>query len=428
MLDKFTDLMERILTPVADFMNGNKYVVAIQKAFTTYTPIVITGSFAFMLNLMLCSTSSGLAQFAGFEWLANYANIFSTVNYACISCMALWIAFLVAYSIGEQDGQKPLICGLISVVCFITVLDPENIAGSLDASALFLAFFVGIGSMAIFNGLMRFERIKIKLPESVPEMIANSFNALIPAFITIMLFGVFAGVLYAATGTFINSIIYTVIQIPFNQAIGTQIGVSIITVLSQLLWWMGIHGHMAMNAVAKPVRTAALAANIAAVASGALPPEFYTLAFVHLFMNLGGSGIVISLALAILAFSKRADYREVTKLSFVPLLFGISEPMVFGLPIMLNPTFFFPFVLVPLVTCNIGYYAITSGFLTSAYVESIAGAPMFLQQFLAFSGQWQALLMVVVVIAVAFVLYVPFVLVSNKQYEREQAEAAKIEA
>ena len=82
MLDKFTDLMERILTPVADFMNGNKYVVAIQKAFSTYTPIVITGSFAFMLNLMLCSTKSGLAQFAGFEWLANYANIFSTVNYA----------------------------------------------------------------------------------------------------------------------------------------------------------------------------------------------------------------------------------------------------------------------------------------------------------------------------------------------------------
>ena len=425
MLDKFSELMERILTPMADFMNSNKYVVAIQSAFTLYTPIVITGSFAFMLNLMVCSASSGLAQFPGFEWLANYAGVFSTVNFASISCMALWISFLVGYSIGEQDGHKPLTCGLISACCFIVVSDQTNLAASLGASALFLSFFAAIVSMLVFNALMKFERIKIKLPESVPAMISSSFNALIPAFITIIAFGLFAGILFALTGTYINSIIYTVIQIPFNQTIGTQLGVSIITVLSQLLWWMGIHGHMAMNAVAKPVRTAALAANIAAVASGALPPEFYTLAFVHLFMNLGGSGIVVSLALAILAFSKRPDYREVTKVSFVPLLFGISEPMVFGLPIMLNPVFFFPFVIAPLITCNIGYYAISSGFLTSAYVESIAGAPMILQQFLAFSGQWQALLMVVVVIAVAFAIYVPFVLVSNRQYEKELSATAE---
>lgn len=428
MLDKFTSLMERILTPMADFMNGNKYVVAIQGAFTRLTPVVIAGSFAFMLSLMLCSTSSGLAQFAGFEWLANYGSVFSTINFATISCMALWVVFLIGYSVGEADGLKPLNCGIIAVCCFIIVSDQEDLASNLGASALFLSFIVGFLSIGIFNFLMRFEKIKIKLPESVPTMIADSFNVLIPTVITLTVFGLFAGILYASTGTYINSIIYSVIQIPFNQAIGTQLGVSIITLLSQLLWWMGIHGHQAMNAVAKPVRTAALAANIAAVASGALPPEFYTLAFVHLFMNLGGSGIVISLALAILAFSKRADYREVTKISLVPLVFGISEPMVFGLPIMLNPTFFVPFIVAPLVTCNIGYYAITSGFLTSAYVESIAGAPMFLQQFLAFSGQWQALLMVVVVIAVAFVIYAPFVLMSNKQYEREQSESASLEA
>lgn len=423
MLEKFTSFMERLLTPVADFMNANKYVIAIQHAFTTLTPVVITGSFAFMLNLMLCSTSSGLAQFSGFEWLANYGKAFSAINFACISCMALWVAFLIGYSMGEIDGQKPLVCGLISVCCFVIVSDQENLAGSLDASALFLSFFVGFFSIGLFNTLMKLERIKIKLPESVPPMIANSFNVLIPLFVTIMVFGLFAGMLFAATGVYINTIIYNIIQVPFNQTIGTQIGVSIITVLSQLLWWMGIHGHMAMNAVAKPVRTAALAANIAAVASGAIPPEFYTLAFVHLFMNLGGGGIVIALALAILGFSKRPDYRQVTKVSFLPLIFGISEPMVFGLPIMLNPTFLLPFVLAPLVTCNIGYYAITSGFLTSAYVESIAGAPMFLQQFLAFSGQWQALLLAVLVIAVAFIIYLPFVLVSNKQYEKELKEA-----
>ena len=224
-----------------------------------------------------------------------------------------------------------------------------------------------------------------------------------------------AGILYGTTGLYLNNIIYNVIQVPFNQVVGSQIGVSIIVVLSQLLWWTGIHGHMAMNVIAKPVRTAALAANIAAVSAGLVPKEFYTLAYVHLFTNLGGSGIVISLALAVLAFSKRKEYREITKVSMIPLICGISEPMVFGLPIMLNPVFLIPFVLVPLITANIGYYAITSGFLTASYVESVAGMPLLIQQFLGFSGQWQALFLTVVVVAVGFVLYAPFVLISNRQ-------------
>ena len=290
---------------------------------------------------------------------------------------------------------------------------------NLGASALFLAFFVAILSNLIFVNLMRFEKIKIKLPDSVPPMIARSFNSLIPAWITITVFGIFAGTLYGATGLYINTIIYNVIQVPFNQIIGSQIGVSIIVVLSQLLWWAGIHGHMAMNVIAKPVRTAALAANIAAVSAGLVPEEFYTLAYVHLFTNLGGSGIVISLALAILVFSKRQEYKDITKLSMIPLICGISEPMVFGLPIMLNPIFLIPFVLVPLITANIGYYAITSGFLVSSYVESVAGMPMFIQQFLGFSGQWQAILLTVVVLVIGFLSYAPFVILSNKKTESE---------
>ena len=109
----------------------------------------------------------------------------------------------------------------------------------------------------------------------------------------------------------------------------------------------------------------------------------------------------------------------------LPLICGISEPMVFGLPIMLNPVFLIPFVLVPLITANIGYYAITSGFLTASYVESIAGMPMFIQQFLSFSGQWQAIFLTFIVIAVGFIIYAPFVIISNKKTESELALEAQ---
>lgn len=416
MLEKFTTILEKVLMPITNYMNRNKYICAIRDSFSIMMPVIIVGSFALLFNIFVC-TKTGLAQFEGLAWLENYSKIFSTVNFTYISCMALWLVFLMGYQLGEK--QNKLLSALITTVCFLVVSDQENLLSNLGASALFLAFFVAILSNLIFVNLMRFEKIKIKLPDSVPPMIARSFNSLIPAWITITVFGIFAGTLYGATGLYINTIIYNVIQVPFNQIIGSQIGVSIIVVLSQLLWWTGIHGHMAMNVIAKPVRTAALAANIAAVSAGLVPKEFYTLAYVHLFTNLGGSGIVISLALAILVFSKRQEYKDITKLSMIPLICGISEPMVFGLPIMLNPIFLIPFVLVPLITANIGYYAITSGFLVSSYVESVAGMPMFIQQFLGFSGQWQAILLTVVVLVIGFLSYAPFVILSNKKTESE---------
>ena len=78
-----------------------------------------------------------------------------------------------------------------------------------------------------------------------------------------------------------------------------------------------------------------------------MPEEVYTKAIMHLFSNLGGGGIVISLALAILAFSKKKEEKQICKISMIPLICGISEPVVFGLPIMLNPVYLIPFVLAP---------------------------------------------------------------------------------
>ena len=334
--------------------------------------------------------------------------------------MALWTCVLIAYSLGKKKGLKPEFCAVLSAVCFLILTNQENIGGNLGASALFLGFFVGILSIFLYGKLMSYEKIKIKMDASVPPMIASSFNSLIPVAITLLFFGLVAGVLYGTTQMYLNDIVYKVIQVPFNQVVGSQLGVSIIIILSQLLWWMGIHGHMAMNVVAKPVRQAAIAANMEAVAAGLLPTQWYTLAYVHTFTNLGGGGVVISLAISILLFSKRSDRKDITKVSMIPLICGISEPMVFGLPIMLNPIYIIPFVLTPLICGNIGYYAQVSGFLTPSYVESIPGMPMFIQQFLAYSGQWQAIVLTILVILIGVIIYTPFVLIDNAQAKKEE--------
>lgn len=421
-LDKMTIWFEKWLGPVAEFTNTNIYLTSISDAFTIQMPIIIVGSFALLLNIFIC-TSTGLAKYKSLAWLADYGSVFSTINYACISCMALWTCVLIAYALGKKKGLKPEFCAILSAICFLILTNQENIGGNLGASALFLSFFVGIFSIVLYSKLMNVEKIKIRLNDAVPPMISASFNSLIPTAIVLLIFGLIAGILYGTTGLYLNDIVYKVIQVPFNQVVGSQVGVSIIIVLSQLLWWMGIHGHMAMNVIAKPVRNASIAANMEAVAAELIPTQWYTLAYVHTFTNLGGGDVVISLAIAILLFSKRNDRKDITKVSLIPLICGISEPMVFGLPIMLNPIYIIPFVLTPLICGNIGYYAQVSSFLTPSYVESIPGMPMIIQQFLAYSGQWQALVLTVVVIVVGVIIYTLFVLIDNKQAEDEKKES-----
>ena len=391
-----------------------KYIACIRDAFAILMPMIIAGSFALLFNIYICS-STGLAGVSGFEWLANFSNMFSTINYACISCMALWTTLIVGYLLGEKNDQKPLVSMIIAGCCFLALLDPADVANQLGASSLFLSFFVSILSIVIFSKLMKNEKIKIKLPSSVPPMISDSFNALLPACLTIFLFGIAGGILYGTTGLFLNDILYGIIQQPFNSIVGSQLGVSLIVIFTQLLWWFGIHGTFALNPIANPVQAAALAANMAAVAAGTVPQEVYTKAFMHLFSNLGGGGIVISLALAILVFSKKKEDKQICKISMIPLICGISEPMVFGLPIMLNPTYLIPFVLAPLVTSNIGYIVTQAGILTPNFVESISGMPMFIQQFLANNGQISSLVLVVVNVVVAFLIYAPFVIMDNRK-------------
>ena len=101
MLEKFTSLLEKFLMPITNYMNSNKYICAIRDSFSIMMPIIIVGSFALLFNIYICS-KTGLAQFESLAWLENYSNMFSTVNFACISCMALWLVFLMGYTVRKK--------------------------------------------------------------------------------------------------------------------------------------------------------------------------------------------------------------------------------------------------------------------------------------------------------------------------------------
>ena len=132
--------------------------------------------------------------------------------------------------------------------------------------------------------------------------------------------------------------------------------------------------------------------------------------------------IVAILALAILLFSKREDQRAVSKLSIAPGLFNINEPMIFGIPIVMNPIYCIPFILAPAVSITFGYVMTAIGFAKPMAYAVPATTPIILKSFLATAGDIPTMITEIMALFLVFLLYVPFVLISNKQAAEEKKQ------
>lgn len=161
----------------------------------------------------------------------------------------------------------------------------------------------------------------------------------------------------------LNDLIYTLIQTPLKH-MGTNIfAVIILGAVGNFLWVLGIHGPNTTSAIRETVFSEANLENLSWAAQhgttwGAPYPITWT-SINDAFANCGGSGMTLGLLLAIFIASKRAEYRDLAKMSFIPGIFNINEPIMFGLPIVLNPIMMVPFIMVPIVNCAIGYFFVS---------------------------------------------------------------------
>ena len=110
---------------------------------------------------------------------------------------------------------------------------------------------------------------------------------------------------------------------------------------SQLLWFFGIHGDSIVNGVMTPIFQVLQAENQAASLAGQVPPNIICQSFWDSYASIGIIGSII--AIVLIAKSKR--YIEMKKIAAVPYIFNVGEPTLFGIPLMMNVTYFIPFIL-----------------------------------------------------------------------------------
>lgn len=411
------------LVDMASAIDRNKFLKNIKEALLTVLPLLIIGSFASLINTLLTS------EFVANTPFASMASLFSAIYFVCVSCMTVLLVVMIGYLLGKSNKIDSLQAAMMAFIAYFTMCPssttvtvdevavpvPNVLASNyLGAAGMLVAIVVGILSVQLLTKLNSIEAIKIHMPEEVPPMIAKSFNVLIPMAITAVVFAFIGWVTVQLSGQYLPDLFYSFIQRPLEGLAQTPAAAVLIVFITNLLWFLGIHGGMATRAIRSPFLMAGLAANLAAVEAGATPANFFTETFWQTFVVFGGTGYTLSLLVAIFIFSKRKDYREVAKLSLIPNIFGINEPVIYGMPIVLNPILGIPFIIAPCVTALIGYIFTTIGFVPCATIELPAGVPAFLNAVIGYPGSLTAIIAVAICFVVAVLVYAPFVIAANK--------------
>ncbi|MCO6543334.1 MAG: PTS sugar transporter subunit IIC [Lactobacillus sp.] len=330
------------ITPILNRIGQNKYLQSIMGAMMGILGPIILGSFA-----VLGSVYATKYHLTSLVWVCT---VLSTVT---IDGIALYLSFLIAkylvsFYLKDDDGTY---AGIISLMGFL-ILTPlgkiktkEGLISAipttwLSSQGVFSAIIIGliIGRTYIY---MKQHGWTIKMPEGVPPMVSQSFANLIPALV-IGIFSALISLLFKLTswGSF-HQMIYSIIQTPLRNIGGSLWAMILVTLLMQLLWFFGIHGTNVINPLVIPIWMALDLENLKSFQAGNAVPNIIGYTF---FQIVTWSGTALGLVLLMLFIAKSKRYKELGKIAIIPSLFGITEPIIFGTPLVLNFNFAVPFI------------------------------------------------------------------------------------
>ncbi len=436
-MNKIIEKISNRILPLAQKIEKNKSLTAIKHGFIATMPILLVGAFAVLLNSVILDWGEGsLWQSLGItisppaiDQLASFQAIGNFVIQGANSILALVSVFTIAYYLAREIEVNEINSGILALATFfvlqvwqvpteteiaVNAVNPEW----LGTGNIITAMIIGLIVPRIFKYFVN-KNIVIKMPESVPQGVADSFIALIPG--TVILFG--AGIISFILMTYFNTefsaIISYFIATPL-QKIGQE-GIflgEIYYFFVNLLWFFGIHGPSTLKFFDATILTPAAVQNGLQVAQNLEPTLFLSDGMSVSMIMLGGSGATLGLISAIFIGSRREDYRAMAKFSLVPSIFNINEPLIFGLPIVLNPILFIPFLITTPILLFSAYIMIG---MASALQLMPLGAvlvpwvtPFGLSAFLAFGGSFIAVIIAIIQLIIATLIYLPFVIAANR--------------
>ncbi len=415
-------VQEKVVPKVSKFTSF-KFVECMQAGITACMNAAMIGSI-FMLLM-----NAPFPQDSTFALAVAWRN-FSAANTAWLNlgyqlglnAAGFYILIGMVVAVCKKENMKLTNNMVMSIFSFIVLQCSFLEGGGLDigfwgAKGMMCALVVGYFVPEINKWLLD-HGLKISLPDSVPPFAAEPINQILSSIVLVaIVFAVKLGLAHFGytLGSLINGIFA-----PLFSASDTLGAVLIYCVFVRLLWFFGLHGNNIAGSVVNVVLTNNLVANAEAVMAGGKPIYIFNYAF----QNWTTTGI-LAIVIAIMLVAKSQQLKSISRISIVPALFNIGEPLTFGLPLVLNFDIFVPYLIVFALNGAIPYLACKLGFMNIPYISVPFTVPAIVKVFLM-SMDWRAVIVYLINMVASIAIMIPAIIkYDRKLLAQEQASMTK---
>jgi lactose/cellobiose-specific phosphotransferase system IIC component len=412
--------MLKMLFKLAMRFEENRSLKAIRMGFILLMPIVIINSFVLVLIFLPVPDYQ--------RWLTS-PDIFllsqglRAVHTGCMSYFSLLVAISISWGFArtwEVPSYHSIIMPALSSTCFLisvgvnsadfqpTYLGNPGMLSSLISTVLVCRLYLYIISLKKKNS--------VTMQYRIDPYLYGIISAAVPVVALLIIFSLVQGLISYYSGAYcFQKLFSNAVEIWFMAFTDSPLlAGNLFSGAVQLFWFAGIHGQNVLYEINDNYYGSLAVLNLAAQQMGDVPEYIITRAFNNTYLNMGGAGAMISFVAAIFIFSRDKTVRTIGKIAAIPSVFNVSEILNFGIPIILNPIFFIPFILVPLFNMTVAYYATLYNWVPIICDDISWVTPVFLSGYVA-TGTWHGTILQLGLLIVDFLLYAPFVVLNDKQ-------------
>lgn len=422
-MDKMTDFVENRLAPPLIRISQVRYLQSLQRTFMVMMPYMILGATAtLILNLGgLFAEGSGLNMPGVAETLNQMVGYIrpalTQLVFISINIMTLLVAVLNSYFLGQYYHQKDknvseIVCGIVGLISFLCCIDFMTLTENFDwpnyilgAPSLFTGILISIVSVEGYRWLVG-KNITIKMPEGVPQMVSDAFTSLIPVSAIVILF--------ALVGRNISGfdLMNSFNQLSSHLVVGGSgvIAQFFAFFLDRIFWFVGLHGSNIVGSIMTPIWESMSVQNLAAFAAGEDVPFLFSSLWVNAYVRLSVFPIAV-----LLVMSKVKRFKVLGKLSIFGSVFNIAEPIMYGLPIVLNPLMFVPWVFGFAALFVFNAVLVSIGLEPPIVASVVWTMPIPLMAFIGSGFKISAMIISILNMIILFFIFLPFFKVMEKQ-------------
>jgi PTS system cellobiose-specific IIC component len=417
-MNGFMDKLSEKIMHLANWLGDNRYLMVLRDSFMLAFPLTMFGSIIVVINNL---------PFFNDDTKGMLSNLLGNGQNATMSIMTVFVTFGIGYYLSQSYDVEGIFGGAVAFSSFL-ILTPffmstesgETVSGvlSLDrlgAKGMFLGMIAAFVAAEIYCRVTK-RGWQIRMPDGVPPAVTKSFAAMIPAILTLTVFLVINAVMVGAFNANLHDVIYDVIQKPLT-GLGSSLPATLVSIFFiQFLWFFGLHGQIIVNSVMDPIWNTLMLDNLEAYKAGESLPHIVTKPFMETFtVGLGGSGMTLAVVIILAFLMKKKQYTDIGRLALGPGIFNVNEPVIFGLPIVLNATILIPWVLAPIVVTTLNYLVMAAGIVPAPTGVSVPWTVPIIASGVLATNSWLGGLLQVIDFLIVGMIWLPFLRALDKQ-------------